>query len=79
MAIIGFNEQQQPYEIAAYCDDINWLFEDASLCSTRFRLPSLRTDMFYPSGIIHFWQNEYVFEVGISISSTNVKALKINK
>lgn len=65
MAIIGLDETQKPIEIAAYCDDIHWEFNGLSF----------KNDMFYPSGIIHFWSNKAKFEVGASLSTTDIKLL----
>jgi len=62
MAIIGLNKNQKPIEIAAYCDDICWNLNNLSF----------KNDMFYPSGIIHFWSNTAEFKVGLSLSSTDV-------
>lgn len=69
MYIIGLNEKQTPIEIAACCDDICW------------KMPTsleydFRNDMFYPSGAIHFWSYKYRFEVGVSLSSTDISLIK---
>jgi len=66
MAIIGLDKNQKPIEIAAYCDDIRWDFNGLSF----------RNDMFYPSGIIHFWGREAKFKVGASLSSTDITLIK---
>lgn len=68
IAIIGIIGNE-PKEIAAYCDDICW----KNIPNDGY---SFRTDCFYPSGIIRIWVKErYQLEVGISISSTDVKVL----
>lgn len=70
--IIGI-EDDEPKEIAASCDDINWLIKqqaDFYLCG------EMRTDMYYPSGIIRMWSNEFDFEVGVSVSSVKLKLVK---
>lgn len=66
MYIIGTDEKLEPVEIAAACDDINWQDLDG--------LPNwaLRTDMYYPGGIVHFWSPSHNFRVGCSLSSTDV-------
>ena len=69
MYIIGVNEEQIPFEIAAYCDDICW------------KMPTpieyeFRNDMFYPSGAMHFWSRKYYFEVGSSLSSTGISLIQ---
>ena len=60
MYIIGYE-----MEIAAACDDICWDM-------TQAKDYSLRNDMTYPSGILHYWSNSFKFRVGASLSSTNV-------
>lgn len=70
MYIIGLDEKQNPIEIAACCDDICWYIPEKSDMG-------LRNDMYYPSGLIHFWSNQYHFQVGASLSSTNVSLKKI--
>ncbi len=69
MAIIGLDDWNTPIEIAAYCDDICWkipyINED-----------NFRTDMFYPTGAIHFWSRDYNFLVGPSLSSTDITLIK---
>ena len=72
MAIVGM-KNLQPIEIAGYCDDINWKIDTSEDFKMR---PNLRTDMFYPSGIVHFHQNGCSFEVGISLSSMDIKVIK---
>lgn len=71
MAIVGIINFE-PVEIAAYCDDLQWL-----------EIPSyplsLRNDMYYPSGIIHFWCHGAEFQVGGSLNTTEIKCLKKNK
>lgn len=69
MYIIGFDDKMKPIEIAAVCDDICWSIPDA----TDYYF---RSDMFYPSGVIHFWSNKYHYKVGISLSSTDVTLVK---
>ncbi len=66
MAIIGLDNKREPIEIAAYCDDIYWNLNGLSF----------RNDMFYPSGIIHFWSREANFKVGESLSSTEITLIK---
>jgi hypothetical protein len=66
MYIVGLNENFKPIEIAAACDDICWKMNGGSF----------RNDMHYPSGIMHYWSREYTFEVGISISTTDISLQK---
>ena len=63
MYIIGKNGDE--IEIAAACDDICWDM-------TQAKDYSLRNDMTYPSGILHYWSNSFKFKVGASLSSTDV-------
>jgi hypothetical protein len=69
MYIIGMDHKRNPIEIAAACDDICWKIPDINNYN-------FRNDMFYPSGAIHFWSNEYLFRVGSSLSSTTVTLVK---
>jgi len=69
MAIIGLNKEQEPIEIAAYCDDISWDLNGLSL----------QNDMYYPSGVIRFWSRESQFEVGHGLSSTEIRLISILK
>lgn len=65
MYIVGLDDDKNPVEIAADCDDIIWI----TPCNP---YNSLRTDMKYPSGIIHFWLKDHVFKIGASLSSTTI-------
>lgn len=65
--IIGINGEEM--EIAAMCDDIVW---DVSQCQKY----DFRTDMLFPSGIIHYWSNNFNFLVGASLSSTDVTLVR---
>ena len=66
MYIIGLDKERKPIEIAAACDDICWNIP------TGFSGYEFRNDMWFPSGVIHFWSNGYLFKVGRSLSSTDV-------
>ena len=68
MYVIGCNGEEK--EIAASCDDIEWNTEAV----TDHR--SIRTDMFYPSGVMHFWSQHFNFTVGCSLSSTAITLTK---
>jgi hypothetical protein len=74
IAIIGFNDHEQPVEIAAYCDDISYSFPEG-ISALKSAWMTLRTDMFYPSGIAHVWSRHYCFRVGASLSSTTIDLL----
>ncbi len=70
MYIIGIGDDGKPLEIAAFCDDISWIIKNTE--DYRY----LRTDCFYPSGILRFWSNNFKFEVGESLSSVDIKLIK---
>ncbi len=66
MYIIGC-KGGKPIEIAGRCDDIRW---DVSEINDEH---NLRTEMYYPSGILRFWSNSHDFEIGSVCSSTTVR------
>jgi len=68
IAIVGIKENGDA-EICAYPDDINW---DFSNLEQKYPCAGMRTDCYYPSGILRFWGNEIEFEVGNALSSTNI-------
>lgn len=63
--IVEYKESYAQGELAAACDDICWDM-------TQAKDYSLRNDMVYPSGILHYWSNSFKFKVGASLSSTDV-------
>lgn len=71
MAIVGVTQLKTKirYEIAGYCDDICWKFQGLNSLDLEW---AVRTDCEYPSGIIRFWSNYCKFEVGCSLSSTDI-------
>lgn len=73
MYIIGLDKSRKPIEIAAACDDICWKIPK-DISEYQFR-----NDMYFPNGVIHFWGNECMFEVGASLSSTDVKVILTSK
>lgn len=70
MYIVGVNGKEM--EIAATCDDVCWDFSKA-------QYSDVRNDMLYPSGIVQYWSNKFYFEVGHSLSSTNVCLVEKNE
>lgn len=72
IAIIGITEDGA--EIAAYPDDINWDFSEVPQIEL-----AMRTDCYYPSGILRVWSHRVKFQVGIAISSTDIKLLSTPK
>lgn len=69
VAIVGFDDDEKPCEIAAYCDDVCYSLSEYAVANP---YGLLRTDMFHPSGIAHVWARHYQFKVGASLSSTDV-------
>ena len=72
--IIGIRKGQ-PIEIAASCDDICWKLSAIKHKDGTILDYALHNDMYYPSGIIRYWSNYFDFEVGTSLSSTDVKLI----
>lgn len=50
-------------EKAAWCDDVCWKVKAGGY-------DSMRSDMTFPGGVMHFWGAR--FTVGVSLSSTNI-------
>lgn len=65
MYIIGCDDENKPLEIAAACDDIQWLIPEKVDYD-------FRNDMFYPSGVLRYHSHKYDFQVGRSLSTTEV-------
>jgi hypothetical protein len=72
MAIIGC-VSLEPIEIAAYCDDLNFLIFDK--VEPDYYPSPFRADMIL-SNCIHFHSNHYRFQVGLSLSSTDIAIIK---
>lgn len=68
MAIVGFNKLE-PVEIAGYCDDISWIVNGIGIGY------ELRSDMLYPSGVIHFWSHWQRFKVSSAFSSMDIQLI----
>ena len=69
IAIIGVTGDDG--EIAAYPDDICWDFTEVPQLSL-----GMRTDCYYPSGILRVWSYYCSFEVGLAYSSTDIKLVR---
>lgn len=67
MALIGCNERFEPYEIAAYCDNIQW--------SAKLPEYDLRCDMFFGNNCLRFYSREFIFVIEQSLSTTEIKWL----
>ena len=83
IAIVGINyvDTKEYGEIAAYCDDIMWNFPKEHPYGKHSESGTtgscLRTDMYYPSGIVRMWatREHYFsgkFKVGCSLSTTEI-------
>ena len=69
MALIGVEEIDRVYiptEIIGYCDDINLI-----LPNNCYPYESIRYDMLL-SNCIRMWSRNYIFKVGMALSSTDV-------
>lgn len=75
IAIVGAVVGTGPKEIAAYCEYVYWEWPDLGFPIDR---AILRTDLTWPSNIIHMWSNYVRFEVGQSLSSTTVRLVRRN-
>lgn len=55
IAVIGkwIEDKKEKFEICSYPDDINWILPDSQRVGYKFA--HLRTDCFYPQGILKFW------------------------
>jgi len=71
IAIIGIIDGE-PKEICAYPDDICWDFTNFH---QKYESTGMRTDCYYPTGILHFWGNGIQFMVGSAFSSTTISVL----
>lgn len=69
MAIVGCNGYTEPYEIAAYCDIIQFSGEP---------MDKLRCDMFDANRCVRFYSiiPNYMFRVGISISTVDIELIE---
>ena len=67
MMVVGCNNQK-PVEVCSECsDDIVW----------SLRAYGMRTDMIYPSGMVHFWGRDIRFVVGESLSSIDIEVIEV--
>lgn len=71
MALVGVRDQV-PVEIAAHCDDLEWIVDAPTMCAS-FKLANLRMDLLRGCGCVHAWTRHGVFKVGTSLSSTEVE------
>ena len=71
IAIIGM-VGNEPKEICGYPDDISWDYTDYKQA---YECTGVRTDCYYPQGILHFWARDTSFQVGESLSSITIKVI----
>ena len=81
IALVGeiLTEDKPRYEIAGWCDDVEWHVPDTWDTCNKYHVPNLRTDCLFPSGIMHIWRTGYQFRVGDSLSSVDVYVEKASK
>ena len=65
IAIVGCNDDGTPKEIAAFCDDIQW--------QTIRTYYGISMDMIPKTNICRFHSRTMRFQVGVSLSTTDVK------
>ena len=77
IAIVGLwvENKKEKYKICSYPDDINWVLPNSKM--PNYNLAHLRTDCWYPEGILHFWGRGQ-FKVDWS-SSTEVEFIPDKK
>lgn len=73
MAIVGQNKEE-PMEIAAYCDAIQWINK-----TNGGEYDWLHSDMLPQTNILHFWSREVNYRVGWSLSSTEITIVNRHK
>jgi hypothetical protein len=83
IAIVG-TINYRPAEIAAYCDDINWITPESTTVGSstypfQYQIADFHSDMFYPSNILQMWSRNGKFKVGYSSSSTDITFIKDKK
>lgn len=67
----GKDGKETKYEICGYPDDINWIIP-STITGRTYTTPNLRTDCFYPSGVMQFWYRNHDFIVGEAYSSMEI-------
>ena len=65
IAVVGLDESFDPVEIAAYCDDVQW-----RTIKTDY---GINCDMLPKTNIVRFHSNNLMFEVGLSLSTTEIR------
>lgn len=61
----------------AFPDDISW--PPASSMSAGYQYPGLRTDAYYPSGVLRLWSPVYQLSVSSPVSSVDILIRKKDK
>lgn len=75
IAIVGVMDSGD-MEVCAYPDDIGWDFRELE---QKYGCTGMRTDCYYPNGVLRFWGNDVRFIVGEAFSSTDIIVKKITK
>lgn len=73
--VIGVKGKDELEMCTTFSDDINWYLPSV-LKDEYF---SIRTDVFYPSGIMRMWSNYFDFKVEWATSSLSIKIVKREK
>ena len=71
IAIVGVRDDGG-LEVCAYPDDIIW---DFSTFHQEYESTGMRTDCFYPTGVLQFWGNSTAFIVKGAFSSTIIQVV----
>lgn len=74
IAIIGVNAHQAE-QILGYPDDIQWPAQ-SGISGTMPDYGALRTDAYWPSGLLHLWSREYEFNAH-GVSSLDIKIRRV--
>lgn len=74
ITIVGVIAGNAKEKATTHSDDLNWLIEP-----NQYGECSMRTDCIYKSKAFHFWSNYHKFEVGMSLSSIDIKVKKYDK
>lgn len=73
IAIVGMKENGR-FEICSYADDICWDFRKLH---QNYDSSGMRTDCYYPEGILHFWGRNIEFIVHEALSSTTIEIVNV--
>ena len=74
--VVGVKEDDSLELCSTYSDDLMWYVPQDF---RRGGYESIRTDCYYPSGILKMWSNYFMFEVGSTMSSLEIKLVERKK